>query len=184
MSDQPSQRELTEAAAEVFAEKGYPEATVEDVAVRAGASVDRFHELFPDKEAALLALLESVEADLFERAKGGCASAGERADERLELTLRALLGWVDEKPPVARTCLFETNRATPVVFERRKRILGRLAALLRANHRPSLDVPEMYEELVVGGICEVLSMRVVRGEAKRAVDMAPELTELLVRSYR
>jgi AcrR family transcriptional regulator len=178
-ADQSRRRDLTEAAAEVFAERGYSEATVEEIAERAGGDVARLHNLFPDKEAVLLALLESAEVDLFERARDGCAGAGDAPEERVELTLLALLGWVDERRPLARTCLLETQRATPVVFERRSLIIDRLAALLRANQPQLSDVPEMYEQLLVGGICEVLSMKVVAGGEAAAVDLAPQLTELL-----
>jgi AcrR family transcriptional regulator len=178
-SERHSQSKITEAAAAVFAEEGYSEATVAEIAARAEISVGRFHELFPDKEAALLALLESVEVDLFERARDGCSDAGEAPGERVESTLRALLSWVDERPPVARACLLETNRATPAVFDRRVQILDRLAALLRANHPSLPEAPAMYEELLVGGICEVLSMKVVGNEELSAVDLAPELAQLL-----
>lgn len=180
-ADLPSPRKFTEAAAEVFAEKGYAEATVEGIAARAGAAVAGFHEFFADKEAVLLALLGSVEVDLFERARSGCAAAGDAPGERVESTLRALLAWVDERETVARTCLLETNRATPVVFDRRSRILDRLAALLRANQPSFPEAPEMYEQLLIGGICEVLSMKVVGDGELSAVDLAPELAELLIR---
>jgi AcrR family transcriptional regulator len=182
-ADQPSRRKITEAAAEVFAEKGYPEATDEDIAARAAISVDRLQGIFPGKEAAFLSILEIAEAELFERFDDGCAGSGEDSTERIEFGLRSVLGWVDERPPLARTCLLECNRATPTVYRRRARILERFGALLKVNHPPLPNAPEIYEELLVGGICEMLSMRVVKGELDRAVDLTPELTELLVRSY-
>jgi len=49
---------LLEAAAQVFAERGYAGCTTNRIAERAGASIGTFYQYLPNKEAAAVALLE------------------------------------------------------------------------------------------------------------------------------
>lgn len=56
-------RQLVDAAAALFAERGYPHVSVSDVAARAGVSVPTVYRHFDDKQALLYAaVLESAEA--------------------------------------------------------------------------------------------------------------------------
>ena len=65
---------LLESAAATFAEKGYPAATMTEIAERAGASIGSLYQFFPSKEALASALLsrygELMQAGLTELVKG------------------------------------------------------------------------------------------------------------------
>jgi AcrR family transcriptional regulator len=175
--------EILEATVAVCAEKGYPEASVADIAKRAGMGVEGFRRVFPDKEEAFLGLLSIEEKQFLDQVEDGCGKAHGGAASRVERGLRSALEWVDENPRDARVCIVEPTRATTRIFERREQTLDRLADLLR-EHGPRREIaPELLEELLVAGVCEVLGGRLSTGHASRAVDLAPELTELLLGTY-
>ena len=135
-------------------------------------------------EEAFLQLLSSAEGELLRRVESACDKVDDDASTRIERGLRSVLEWVDENPGVARVCIVEPTRSSKRVFERRQQTLERLAVLLRFN-APSdaRGAPELLEELLVGGVCEVLGGRLSHSDSARALDLAPELTELLIASY-
>jgi AcrR family transcriptional regulator len=167
----------------VCAERGYPDATVREIAARAGVGIDIFKWVFGNKEDAFLALLWVEERRLLGKVEEACDKAKDPAS-RIEGGLRAALEWVDENPREARVCIVEPTRATTRIFEKREQTLERLAGLLRTNapSGPSA-VPELFEELLVAGVCEVLGDRLSTGTVGRAVDLVPELAELLLGPY-
>ncbi len=137
-----------------------------------------------DDEGEILGLLSSAEAELLGRVGSVCDKVDDDPRTRIERGLRAVLEWVDENPRVARACIVEPTRSTRRVFERREQTLQRLAELLRLNAPPgSSGAPEVLEELLVAGVCEVLGGRFGDGGEAHALDLAPELTELLIGSY-
>jgi AcrR family transcriptional regulator len=176
-------RAILEATAAVVAESGYPDATVRAIATRARLGVDSFHRVFRGKEEAFLALLAIEERRLL----GAVEAACERTDDpasRVEAGLRAALEWVDANPRDARVCIVEPTRSTRRIFERREQTLDLLAGLLRSNApSPPEFVPEMLDDLLVAGVCEVLGGRLSTESPGRAVDLAPELNELLLGPY-
>jgi AcrR family transcriptional regulator len=175
-------RAILEATAAVCGEKGYPDATVADIVARAGIGAEAFHRVFPDKEEAFLELLSIEEERLLGRVEDACVRT-EYTASRVGHGLLAALEWVDENPRDARVCIVEPTRATTRIFERRERTLDRLAGLLREHAPRPASAPELLEELMVAGVCEVLGGRLSSGDASQAVDLAPELTQLLG-SYR
>jgi hypothetical protein len=137
----------------------------------------------PETEEAFLELLSSAEEQVLGRVESACDKSGDDAPTRIERGLRSVLEWVDENPGVARVCIVEPTRSSRRIFERRQQTLERLAVLLRFNAPPAAGVPELLEELLVGGVCEVLGGRLGHAGGARAIDLAPELTELLIASY-
>ena len=66
----PATRErLLDAASEVFGERGFAAATVEEVCERAGFTRGAFYSNFATKEELLLALLDREEAQVLERGR-------------------------------------------------------------------------------------------------------------------
>jgi AcrR family transcriptional regulator len=184
MSDlRQQQLAIVEATLGVCAETGYLDATVDDIAKQAGVRTENFHRVFSGKENAFLELLSIEERRLFSRIKSGCAKTADTA-RRIELGIRAVLGWVDENPRDARVCIVESTRATTRIFERREQTLDRLAASLRScKLGPGLgQPPDLLEELLIGGVCEVLGDRLSKDAAAPVSDLAPELIELFLRS--
>jgi AcrR family transcriptional regulator len=87
-------RELIEqAAAELFAERGFAGARLEDIAARSGITKQLLYRHFPDKTALYLALLERHRADLptFTAAMPVTGTL----DERLRAVIEAWLDYVE-----------------------------------------------------------------------------------------
>jgi AcrR family transcriptional regulator len=184
MSDlRQQQLAIVDATLGVCAETGYLDATVDDIARQAGVRIENFHRLFSGKEDAFLELLSIEERRLFSRIESRSVKTADTA-RRIEIAIRAALGWVDENPRDARVCIVESTRATTRIFQRREQTLDRLAASLRScRPGPGLgSPPELLEELLVGGVCEVLGDRLSKGDAAPVSDLAPELIELFLRS--
>ena len=78
---------LVEAAARVFAEKGYASTRVADIAVRAGVGKGTVYEYFASKEELLFAVFESINEDITSRIHAVLDDDG-TARERLARVLR------------------------------------------------------------------------------------------------
>ena len=82
--------ELTTAALEVFAEKGFAATRLEDIAARAGASKGTVYLYFENKEALFKAAVETAMAPALEAAE---ALAAEGSKPAAELLREFILGW-------------------------------------------------------------------------------------------
>ena len=88
--------DLLQAAAAVFAEKGYEAATMTEIALRAGASIGSLYQFFPVKEALADTLVQNyvalLAADL-QQLESRCVSPGSTSEtlveERIRLAARA-----------------------------------------------------------------------------------------------
>lgn len=96
------ERELTlrkeiifEAAEEAFATKGYYEAAVEEIASRAEISVGTLYNLFTNKEALFLTLLEQRVSGFLHHITQ-CADAGESATEKLDRLLDGVFEYLEQ----------------------------------------------------------------------------------------
>lgn len=98
---------LLEAAASVFAEKGYGAATMTDIAAHAGASIGSLYQFFPTKEDVAAAL----HARLLEQLSGLLETAGSMEGASIEEILDRLFGEL--------TIFLDANPAFVVLAERR-----------------------------------------------------------------
>lgn len=127
------------AALEVFGERGFHEASLEDVAARGGISKALIYEHFRSKRDLERALLEAQVDELLRRVLE--AIAGESGEEeRLRSGVDAFLRFVEERP-VAWRLLFR-NVGDPDIAEPfarlQEEVSGTIAALMKA------DAPEPY----------------------------------------
>jgi TetR/AcrR family transcriptional regulator, cholesterol catabolism regulator len=81
-------RRIRRAAAELFQEKGYEAATVEDIAERADVAKGTFFNYFPRKDALLAALAAEMVEGLFEELGPPESWRGTARDQLLNLFLR------------------------------------------------------------------------------------------------
>jgi AcrR family transcriptional regulator len=127
------------AALEVFAERGFHEASLEDVAARGGISKALIYEHFPSKRELERALLEMHVHELLQRVTAAIA-ASEGEEERTRAGIDAFLGFVEERP-VAWRLLFR-NVGDPDIAEAfaplQDEVTQTIAALMVAN------APEAY----------------------------------------
>ena len=127
---------LLEAAAQVFAERGYA-ATTNEIAVRAGVSIGTLYQYFEDKDALLVALAEQ-HLDQAREQLGAALVAVDPDDDRQALIRATIEAAVElNRPSALHTVIFATAPRTPelvAVLDRlREDLAGAAAVLLVAD---------------------------------------------------
>jgi AcrR family transcriptional regulator len=179
-------RRILEATAELVAEHGYQEATMEAIVRRAKVGYATFYKHFTDKEAAFLALLDAA----IGRTAGRAEDAYKREEgpwpDRVGAALGTLFEDVAANPAAARAVLVEALTAGPEAVAKHEAALKRLAPLLRPGRELNprqAELPESLEETLAGGVVWVLGQRLIGGEAAKLRGLLPETLEFVLRPY-
>jgi AcrR family transcriptional regulator len=179
-------RRILEATADLVAERGYAEATIEQIVRRARVGYATFYKNYADKQEAFLALLDAAigrTAYVVEEAYDG--EAGPWSD-KVGAGLGALLELAAAHPNVARACLVEAPTAGPEAAARHEAALKRFVPLLRPGRElnPRQDkLPATLEDTLVGGVLWVINQRLIAGEEDELRGLLPEALEFLLRPY-
>ena len=139
-------RVIEDAASELFAERGYAEARLEDIAAAAGVTKQLLYQHFRSKKELHMALLAKHRDGVLGRLASGMSRPGPLA-ERVRSTADAWFAYVEENP-YASAMLFRDTTGDPEVQafheEHHATARGANAALLRAE--PGLKIPEEHVE--------------------------------------
>ncbi len=166
---------MVRAMADAVAEKGYHATAVADVLERAGVSRKTFYDQFRDKEDCYLHTYDTMLAQVMAvvvEAYGGPGSW----PQRLRAGLRSLLEFLSNDPAMARAGLVEALAAGPKALDRYEQALRAFTPFLEAGRQESKDdLPDNISEAVVGGIAQVLYLRILNGEASRLLDSLDDL---------
>lgn len=182
------QRErLLEAAAEVFAERGYADASAEAVSRAAGMSKATFYEHFSNKEEAILALFDEAARVVMERVGEATQSTEKDPESRVRAGLHAFVNALTDYPAASQTLLVEIIGAGPRAMERRDAILEGFAKLIDEENRTAHErwgVPRLKSledaYAVVGAIVELASRHLRHGRPADVHDLEPVLERLIV----
>jgi AcrR family transcriptional regulator len=96
-SRQQTRRHLLDAAARVFAKRGYRGASVEEISSEAGYTIGALYSNFAGKEEVLLALLEQRVAQIGERIVMA-ARQGDTPTDKLRAGAREWMEFLDDEP--------------------------------------------------------------------------------------
>jgi len=139
---------LLDAAAAVFAEKGYAAATMTEIAERAGAAIGSLYQFFPSKEALAEALFDRFA----ERWAASFAQVEARASGRSPRELADLLIEHKLRQRTDRDAAIALSTAVAGIVERRKplgdALRERIAAILSAGN-PSLSQEEAAAAAII-----------------------------------
>jgi AcrR family transcriptional regulator len=166
-------RRLLAAIVEIVGEGGFESASVARVCQRAGVSRRTFYEVFDDRERCLTAAFDTTVERLSVPVLAAYENGGAWC-ERIRSALVVLLEIFDAEPYVARLCLVESLK-TPVVLERRARVLAVMVSAVERARRAGSDragagPPPLTGEGVVGGVLAVIQARVLARTAKSDPD--------------
>jgi AcrR family transcriptional regulator len=89
--------EILAAALEVFAQRGYHQSSIDDIARAAGVSKALIYEHFASKQELYASLLEQHASELFERLAAAVPQAEEGGEDRLAGGLDAFFAFVEER---------------------------------------------------------------------------------------
>jgi AcrR family transcriptional regulator len=184
--DSEAQRErLIDAFTRTAAERGYAKTTVKEVAASAGLPRGAFYEHFSSKDQCLTAAYDAFIERMVEEAQQA-ADDGDDWPLQVREAVAAGLGFVAETATRARFFAVEAPAAGPIVFERHIAAMSRIVFLLRSgrDHYPkAADLPELTEQVLVGGAACLVSAALLSEEHSRLPALESELVEVLLTPY-
>lgn len=176
-------RRMIDAIAELSAEQGYEATKIADIVRRAGVARKTLYDNFDGKEDLFLAAFDLYFTETKKEVEEACEATGGAWQQRIESGLARFLACVAERPAAARMCMIEALAATPAASTRYDEAVRQFVELLKRNAPPANDLPETIEESLVGGVAWILHQQIRRGEATRAPDLLPELSEFILSPY-
>jgi AcrR family transcriptional regulator len=152
--------EILEAAATLFAERGYAETDTQLLADSLGVGKGTLYRYFPSKRALFLAVADAVMRKMSERVDAAVAPVADPLDSIAE-GIKAYLAFFAEHPEFVELLIQERaqfkDRKKPTYFEHRERRIGRwrevfrrLIAAGRVRPIPVERITEVFSNLVYG----------------------------------
>ncbi len=161
--------------------RGYDRTAVEDVVERAGVSRRTVYELFDGKDAIFRAAHARALAALSWRLHGAGA-VGESEAVRPDITLAALLAWAAAEPSQALLVFAPPLVAGPHAAAASERLFAVLGPSLGLVDPRRGALPVLFEGLL-GGLAELISARLLSGNAATLPSLAPSLARFVL-AYR
>ena len=169
----PRERLVT-AVAETIAERGYPEATIIEIASRASASLSTFYGNFENKEEALLAVLDR------ERAQSLAAfRAAYEAETDWPRAVRAgtdaLLGFLAAEPAAASVAVVDASTAGAAGLEASDRTIHAFHVFLEPGHELLPGNP-LVTEAVGNAVHALVYGQIRQSRVERLRELTPTAT--------
>lgn len=165
------------ATAELCAELGYEELDVGRIAGRAGVGEERFHELFPDKDAAAQAAIDailggvvSLVGELYQPDRSEVESAVE--------AIAAILRLMAENPQFASLSYVASRQMMPPHLKRGLDSGSQLLAAMLDRFRDystAKGQPIRAARAALGGAEAVVRREIARGRTSRLPELIPDL---------
>jgi AcrR family transcriptional regulator len=176
-------RRIMDAIAELTAEQGYDSTKIGDIVRRAGVARKTLYDNFEGKEEVFLAAFDAAVEEAIQRIEEDCAKVEGGWEERVQAGLAAFLRYVAEQPALARMCMIEALSATPAATERYEDAVQRFVDLTKRTVPHIEQLPDTIDETLVGGVAWIIYQQIRRGEAEKAEDLLPELSEFMLAPF-
>lgn len=184
--DQTRQR-ILDAAADVFATKGYHEAAVDDIVRASATSKGAVYFHFPSKEELFLALIDAM-ADRLLRAVDKAIAAADDPIARADAALATVLGTFARHRTLAKILLIDAVGCGPAVDRKLLEVHGKIAAFIAqhldravaAGAIPPLDT-RLAALVWLGALHEVITRWLYTG-APDLAQVQPLVRAMLLRS--
>jgi AcrR family transcriptional regulator len=180
------QRErILAAVVELVAERGYRAVSVAAIVKRAGTARLKFYDLFGSKEDCFLAAYDTGLEQTSARIEEALADAGDSPAERVDAGIGAVLGFLDERPDLARAVVLEAPSLGAAMGGRREATLAAFTPLFDGA-RPrgkKTKLPANLEESVLDGLYWLLYDAILSGKPKRLAKLRPALVEFALMPF-
>lgn len=173
---------IIRALAAAASERGYPAVKVAEIAARASVSQATFYLHFSDKQAALVAAIDSAGSQML-----GVAMPAARRTTGWPHTIRAALegalAFFASEPHLARLAVVEINAAGPPALEQRDRRFEAFLALMEPGFDAAPSVKPAMAEVILGAVWTLVYRRIVAGDPQNLPSVAPAATYLLLTPF-
>jgi TetR/AcrR family transcriptional regulator len=169
---------IIDAMVDVVREKGWAEASVRTVCLRAGLSRHIFYELFDSREDCFLAVLD----DGYRQLSVVIAAALEEAEgwqEAARTALCASLSFFDARPGLLRVWLIESLSAGAWALERRERNIEALTRVIAERYPTRLAPHPLASAGAVAGVIGILQTHLLAADPEPLITLLSPLTGLL-----
>jgi AcrR family transcriptional regulator len=163
---------ILRALAAVVAEKGYHEATVEDIVKRARTSGRTFYEHFDSKEDAMVAALDSGGAQMLAAAMPAFRRAHDWKHS-IQATEEAMFTFGVQEPEYAHIGAVEIFGAGTRALEQREKVTEGMELLLQHGYEVNPAVPPITAEAIGGALYALFYDHVRRKGAERLPEIVP-----------
>jgi AcrR family transcriptional regulator len=171
---------LLDATAEVIAEEGYMEASVDKIIRRAKISRRTYYELFTDREDGFLAAYDEASEHVLGLIEDACKGAGTPSG-KIERGLVALLEFCEKEPKVALMCVVEVMGAGARARKRRTENMARLTDMVAdalAQELGSTDsTSRLRARMLVGGVSELVCDSLTAGRSEGLSKLAADIVQ-------
>jgi AcrR family transcriptional regulator len=170
---------------DVATEHGAANMSVADVVQRSGVSRRTFYEFFSDRDDCFLAAFEHALAVAGERVLPAYRSQRKWRDQ-IRAGLIAFLSFLDEEPVIGRLLIVESLSGGAQTLERRDQVLARVAEAIdegRGETANAASLPALTADGLVGGALSVIHARLARPDGQPLLDLASQLTSMIVLPY-
>lgn len=170
------------AFAVVVAERGYTNATIDQVVKRASMSPTTFYANFDGKQDALRAAIDSAGAQI----TAAVLPAFRRQPEwpsAVRAAIGALFNFLASRPALAHLVTVDVFAAGPEALERREEALRPLAAILEGSRQHSPQVAPIANEAIFGGIYWLANRQVREVGPEGLPALAPLCTYLALAPF-
>src|SRR5713226_4422769 len=189
MRDKEATRQrILDAAEEVFAEKGYHGAVVDDIVRTADMSKGGFYFHFPNKQGIFLALMEALTPRLISTAERAIAQETDPV-AKVDAALRTVLDTFSRHRRLSKILLIEAVGLGHGFEEKLMDVRAQFAGVIQKYLDQAVDegaIARIDTKITafawLGAINEIVVRWVVTGDPERLEDAIPALRALLLRS--
>lgn len=170
------------AFAAVAAEVGYSRVTVHEVAKRGAMSPSTLQAIFPDKESALLAGVESVGGQLVNVGRAAFQRSPDWATG-IRASIGSMLNYLASRPAMAHLLATEVYAGGVVAIRRRAEALKPLGALLAEGYNLAPQTPPLATEVIASAIGGLLHQRLRDSGPSALPGLAPACTYIVLSPF-
>lgn len=175
------EREMLDAAEEVFGERGYAATSMDEIAARAGVSKPLVYQYYGSKDGLFVACLGRLRARLLESVSEVVLAAPD-AEQALYAGLTQWFRFLDEHPRAWSVMVDEGMLALDTADQVRADFVGLIAAMVRLNLPPDRDTTDDEVQVIaqsISGATERLAVWRSRASARPAPEqLAATLMDL------
>ncbi|HET8861872.1 MAG TPA: TetR/AcrR family transcriptional regulator, partial [Solirubrobacterales bacterium] len=173
---------IARALAAAAGERGYPAVTVAEIAARAAISQATFYSYFADKQAALVAAIDSAGTQML----GVAMPAARRASDwpnAMRAAIGGLCAFYASEPDLARLAVVEIYSAGPEALTQRDKRFEAFLELLEPGFAATPGLERVVADVVLAAVWTLGYEQITTGEPEALPQVAPMATYMVLSPF-